>query len=377
MIRRFFIMCLIAILISPSLGEAAQKWLVELRVSHGDDSQRLILGGSDLTTDDYDIAADTEATLAGYLMAYFDHSEWGRGVRYYWTDIRGLRLPQEWNLFVASSYLNKPLTFNWDVTGVPATLNLTLVDEAAGKTVDMRTVSSYVYTNTSTAVRMFTVNAATVPETGEPKTDITPPDTIIASAPGTYGNAPSVNISFRGMDDISGQERLEFSYTMDDGGWSDLTGSTVASFNNLNDGEHTFSVKARDEAGNEDQTPAEARFIIDTQLPVLVVDLPNPSVLWPPNGKIVDVSISGNAMDNGSGLATVSYTINDEYWKFSSSGTITPQDNGNFSLRISLIAERNEKDKDGRVYTIAVNAVDRAGNLTTYAMTVLVPHDIK
>ncbi|MDO8446986.1 MAG: hypothetical protein Q7T53_12970 [Deltaproteobacteria bacterium] len=92
------------------------------------------------------------------------------------------------------------------------------------------------------------------------------------------------------------------------------------------------------------------------------------NILWPPDRKMVDVWIGGDATDALSGLASVVITVTDEY------GTVEPIVNG-FNTTIPLEAWRKGTDKDGRIYTISVIATDIAGNKSTATVEVLVPHD--
>jgi VCBS repeat-containing protein len=100
--------------------------------------------------------------------------------------------------------------------------------------------------------------------------------------------------------------------------------------------------------------------------------------LWPPNGKLVSDVISGTITDEGdSGIdpASLTYTVVDEYGAVQPSGTFTLQSDGTYSFTVPLEASRLGNDKDGRVYTITVNAADNAGNASSITITVTVPHD--
>ena len=102
-----------------------------------------------------------------------------------------------------------------------------------------------------------------------------------------------------------------------------------------------------------------------------------PATLWPPNGKMVPVTIVGTITDSGSGVnaSTATYAVTDEYRSVQPSGSITLGSNGSYSFTISLQASRNGNDKDGRQYTIRVNAQDNAGNKGSVSTFVTVPHD--
>lgn len=108
------------------------------------------------------------------------------------------------------------------------------------------------------------------------------------------------------------------------------------------------------------------------KIPPLLTLTATPDRLWPPNGKMVDVTISGMVADNLSGVASVEVTVTDEYGLVQP--IITPVIT-NFNTTIALEASREETDKDGRRYTITAIATDRAGNKSTTSAVVLVPHD--
>jgi hypothetical protein len=205
-------------------------------------------------------------------------------------------------------------------------------------------------------------------------TDTTPPETTITTGMPEFTGSSDVTIGYAGTDDVSSEGSLEFSYSVDIGTWSEWTTFTSVSITGLADGPHIFEVKARDEAGNEDPTPASLSFTVDTTPPAVDLNQPNPSILWPPNGEMVPVVFSGSAVDTGSGLDTLTYTMIDEYGEFSSAGAITPESTGVFSFTLSLEADRDGNDPDYRIYTVTVTAVDMVGNTTEKTVTVMVPH---
>ena len=102
-----------------------------------------------------------------------------------------------------------------------------------------------------------------------------------------------------------------------------------------------------------------------------------PDTLWPPNGKLVPVTIVATITDAGSGVDTATYAVKDEYGLIQPSGQITTLDaSGRYSFRIQLQASRNGNDRDGRQYTITVRAVDDEGNEGSATAIVTVPHDL-
>ena len=101
---------------------------------------------------------------------------------------------------------------------------------------------------------------------------------------------------------------------------------------------------------------------IDTGAPV-VTAAANPSTA-PKGPKPVNVTISGSMTDAVSAVSG-SFNVIDEYGTTQPSGPITLQANGNYSFTLSLPTSKNGSDKDGRLYTIVVRAVDQAGNSAT------------
>jgi hypothetical protein len=100
-----------------------------------------------------------------------------------------------------------------------------------------------------------------------------------------------------------------------------------------------------------------------------------PETLWPPNGKLVPVTIAGTITDAGSGVSTATYTVTDEYGQVQPKGSVTPRPDGSYSFTIQLEASRNDNDRDGRQYTIIIIVQDNAGNTGSKDTSVIVPHD--
>jgi hypothetical protein len=112
----------------------------------------------------------------------------------------------------------------------------------------------------------------------------------------------------------------------------------------------------------------------DAVKPSSITATASPMVLWPPNGTLVPVTISGSAIDGQSGIAAIQYSVIDEYGEVQPSGSI-PSSNGPFSFTIALLQDRRGNDKDGRRYTITAVAVDGAGNTKAAAPIVVNVHD--
>jgi hypothetical protein len=118
---------------------------------------------------------------------------------------------------------------------------------------------------------------------------------------------------------------------------------------------------------------------MDTIPPAVTVSA-SPATLWPPNGKLVPVTVSGTMTDSepdGSGVnaSSAAFVVADEYGQVQPSGSITLGADGSYAFTILLQASRKGNDQDGRHYVIIVSAKDNAGNLGASSTMVTVPHD--
>ena len=116
---------------------------------------------------------------------------------------------------------------------------------------------------------------------------------------------------------------------------------------------------------------------IDRDAPTVTLSA-SPRELWPPDHQVVDVVVSGAAVDGGTGIDTVSFRVLDEYSRVQPEvGSVAGGGLGrvDFAEAIPLEAARDGSDRDGRTYVIEVTATDRACNARTASVSVLVPHD--
>ena len=125
-------------------------------------------------------------------------------------------------------------------------------------------------------------------------------------------------------------------------------------------------------------------------VPPVVLVAASPPILWPPNGRIQDVVVSGVTVDNlgGSGVnpATLRYQVLDEYGQVQPAGAVPLSDLRPipflgqtayaFSFTVPLQVSRLGTDRDGRQYAILVTDRDNAGNAGIGGTLVTVPHDM-
>lgn len=116
--------------------------------------------------------------------------------------------------------------------------------------------------------------------------------------------------------------------------------------------------------------------VIDTNPPVIVLVRAAPAVIWPPNHKMKTISVHADVTDDCSSTSWKIIDVSSNEPELGTgSGHTSPdwQIIGDHALKVR--AERSGEGS-GRVYTITIQAVDEAGNLSEPATTtVTVPHD--
>src|SRR5271157_348756 len=206
--------------------------------------------------------------------------------------------------------------------------------------------------------------------------DLVPPIASITTTPPTNGhgwiNTSPVTVNLSATDSGSGVQQLR--YWVDNGPVTAVAGSN-ASTQISGQSVNSVGLRALDNAGNISSL-ITAAVNIDLTPPVVSVSA-NPSSIWPPNGKMVPVTVSGAITDSLSGVdpSTAAFNVVDEYGQIQPSGSVSLGAGGSYSFTVALQASRNGNDKDGRQYTITVSAKDLAGNLGSAATVVTVPHD--
>lgn len=100
----------------------------------------------------------------------------------------------------------------------------------------------------------------------------------------------------------------------------------------------------------------------------------SPLLLWPPNGKLVAVSVTGTVTEQANCTApgSISYRIVDEYGEYTTvTPVVVPLNGSTFNFQVSLEASRRGDDLNGRLYQILLDTADGGG----FDIHVEVPHD--
>ena len=154
----------------------------------------------------------------------------------------------------------------------------TKADSSSGAwSIDLSGLSDGTHTYTAKA-KDAAGNTSSASNSVSVKVDSAPPETKIDSGPSGPTNDNTPTFSFGGLDNLSQAANLRYSYKVDGSAWSSYsseTSVTLGSASGLSEGSHTFYVKAKDEADNEDQSPAQSSFTVDTTQPMVKTTTPS------------------------------------------------------------------------------------------------------
>jgi hypothetical protein len=193
---------------------------------------------------------------------------------------------------VPATFSNRPTgsyTLNYQ-SGGPSGATLTSITPSATQTLN------------SGGTITFTLNFTA---TG----DTMPPDTQITGGPNGTINTNSATFTWTGSDNVTPTGNLVYAYRLDpiEPNFSSFSSTTSKTYSMLANGSYTFYVKARDQAGNEDPTPASRSFTVNVSTPTF--------------------SISGQVTSGGSGLSGVTMRLSG-----AASIETTTDSNGNYSF---------------------------------------------
>jgi hypothetical protein len=151
------------------------------------------------------------------------------------------------------------------------------------------------------------------------------------------------------------------------------SGPTVALNQGLGAGQQYF-LKVVDTFGQMSEASTLVR-VADTTPPTITEVTAAPNVLWPPNHKMVGVTVNVTAADLcGPAVCQIAAVSSNEPINGPGDGNSTPDWQITGAKTVNLRAERSGKAGD-RVYTLTVKCSDAAGNSSTKTATVNVPHN--
>jgi hypothetical protein len=153
-------------------------------------------------------------------------------------------------------------------------------------------------TDATPAVRTWTV-------------DLTPPDTSITSGPSGLVTSNSASFAF-----ASSEPPWSFSCAIDGGSFAPC--SSPKNYSALPDGPHSFAVRAEDQAGNPDPSPATRSWVVDARGPIITFLRPTGGLYvndqpfggQGPTFVVGHVTVEARADDLESGVADFRFEVN-------------------------------------------------------------------
>ncbi len=149
---------------------------------------------------------------------------------------------------------SQPLTTTLDPTPPATTVTATagwITGAVADGTHTLAAAATDQAQNTATATRTVLV-------------DNTPPETQITGGPDGPISGSGATFTFAGTDNLTPAAGLAFAWRLDGSEFTPFVAASSATLSGLTAGPHAFEVKARDQAGNEDPTPARRSFTVSS-----------------------------------------------------------------------------------------------------------------
>lgn len=200
--------------------------------------------------------------------------------------------------------------------------------------------------------------------------DANAPDTFITVGPSGTTSNTSAEIYFDG-DDVGGSGVASFEGSLDGAPYTPM--NSPAFYAVLSEGEHTFSVRAIDRAGNVDPTPASITWTVNT---------------IPPNNPPTDITLSNDTIAEnnapGATIGTLSATDADEgdthTFSFAESAqasapapggvafiTIGGNDNANFTITGNVLSINDSADFETKSsYNVRIKVTDSGNPTASY-----------
>src|SRR6476620_6266207 len=204
-------------------------------------------------------------------------------------------------------------------------------------------------------------NKGSIPSSFNWTTDTEPPSTSIFSAtagdnkimvPGTNTSSNSVTFEFSANDTGGSEDKgvgiKQYECSLDKSNFSTCSSPVKFSSTDLKDGGHIFKIRAEDNAGNMNPTPASFSWKIDTVPPITTIkstiDGNKSTITNGSSTKFKSVTLSFYGNDNGTGISNFECSL----------------DNSNFTACTSPVQSVNLTD-GGHIFK--ATAKDNAGNI--------------
>ncbi len=195
--------------------------------------------------------------------------------------------------------------------------------------------------------------------------DTTPPDTSITAGPTGTIAQDTASFTWTGTDNVTATANLVYASRLEplEAGFTAFGSATARNFSNLANGSYTLHVKARDQAGNEDPTPATRAFTVNVASSDTTP--PDTSITAGPTGTITQnsASFTWTGTDNVTTTANLVYASRLEPLEasFTAFGSATTRNfsnlaNGSYTLHVKARDQAGNEDPTPATRTFTVNA---------------------
>jgi hypothetical protein len=193
-----------------------------------------------------------------------------------------------------------------------------------------------------------------------------------AAAPEVVECASAVTVDGSGSTDPDGDT---LTYEWSEG--ANVLATTAAASFSLPVGSHTLTLEVTDPAGLTSTTSVTVT-VADTTAPVISSASVSPNAVWPPNHKMVPVSVTVSLADACGGPAecVIASVSSNEPADGLGDGDVANDWEITGPLTVNVRAERSGTGA-GRVYTVVLACTDADGNTSTQNVAVTVPHSLK
>jgi sugar lactone lactonase YvrE len=143
--------------------------------------------------------------------------------------------------------------------------------------------------------------------------DNTPPETEIIGGPSGTTSEVIPTFAFTGRDNLTPTTGLRFAWRLDEGPLSAFSSATTVTLTGLAAGSHVLEVRARDQAGNDDPTPAWRSFVVGAPSVSLAITSPASGASVSAGTVLVRGTVGGG-LDVGVSVNGVAALLHDGQW---------------------------------------------------------------
>jgi DNA/RNA endonuclease G (NUC1) len=278
-----------------------------------------------------------------------------------------------------------PLTFTATATDVDSVVTYSLVGAPAGAAIDPST-GAFSWTPTETqgpATYTFVVRASDGDKNADASIEVTVTEVNVAPVIASIGDqsinlgAGALEFSATATDDDVPVQTLAFSLSATAPAGATITSAGAFSFVPApSQANQTFNFEILVTDGLAAVSTPVKITVVDANAPVITGISLSVTQLWPATHQMVDVTVNYTATDDAGAPSCSLRVASSEPVNGLGDGDTAPDWQVVDEHHVKLRAERSPMG-NGRFYTISIDCVDQAPNLTTRSATVSVPKSLR